>query len=276
MVRRKGDAGMNQGRIGSFIMECRREKGMTQAQLAEKLHITDRAVSKWETGKSLPDSSIMLALCEVLGITADELLGGGRETGTMQPEISSAPGAPKSRFSGWAGKRWWGSVLFSGGLFAGVLTCFICDTVLSGRLTWSLVVAISAVYTWAVFFPLLALRKGGLTGSLASLSVFTIPYLYGLSRLLDIRTVFTVGAAMTLLSALFLWLILIVFKCLGRTAAAAGTAFLLLAGLVFAVNAVLYVLGAAPSPDGWNLLSILLFLMAAAVSFTWKRGGEGK
>ena len=54
---------MNQIDTGKFIAGCRKEKGLTQAQLAEKLNITDRAVSKWETGKCMPDSSIMLELC---------------------------------------------------------------------------------------------------------------------------------------------------------------------------------------------------------------------
>lgn len=67
---------MNQIKIGKFIAECRRKKNLTQAQLAEKLNITDRAVSKWETGKSMPDSSIMLELSEILGITVNELLSG--------------------------------------------------------------------------------------------------------------------------------------------------------------------------------------------------------
>ena len=57
---------MNQIEIGAFIAKCRKEKKLTQAQSAEKLNITDRAVSKWETGKSMPDSSIMLKLCEIL------------------------------------------------------------------------------------------------------------------------------------------------------------------------------------------------------------------
>ena len=69
---------MNQTKTGTFISECRKEKRMTQAQLAEKLNITDRAVSKWETGKSMPDSSVMLELCEILGITVNELLSGER------------------------------------------------------------------------------------------------------------------------------------------------------------------------------------------------------
>lgn len=71
---------MNQETIGKFIADCRKEKGLTQVQLAEKLNITNRAVSKWETGKSCPDTSIMLELCDILGITVNELLSGERIT----------------------------------------------------------------------------------------------------------------------------------------------------------------------------------------------------
>ncbi|MBE5717950.1 MAG: XRE family transcriptional regulator [Ruminiclostridium sp.] len=67
---------MDQIKIGKFIASCRKEQGMTQAVLAEKLGISDRAVSKWETGKSMPDSGIMLELCELLKINVNELLSG--------------------------------------------------------------------------------------------------------------------------------------------------------------------------------------------------------
>ena len=63
-------------KIGKFIAERRKLKNLTQLQLAEHLHVTDRAISKWECGRSMPDSSIMLALCEVLGISVNELLTG--------------------------------------------------------------------------------------------------------------------------------------------------------------------------------------------------------
>ena len=69
---------MNQAAIGKFISACRKDKGLTQRQLAEKLNITNRAVSKWETGKCCPDASIMLKLCEILDITVNELLSGER------------------------------------------------------------------------------------------------------------------------------------------------------------------------------------------------------
>ncbi len=67
---------MDQVKIGKFIADCRRKANYTQMQLAEKLGITDRAISKWETGKTLPDSSIMLELCGMLGITVNDLLSG--------------------------------------------------------------------------------------------------------------------------------------------------------------------------------------------------------
>ena len=69
---------MDQVKIGRFIAECRKAQGLTQAKLAEALSITDRAVSKWETGKSMPDSSLMLQLCGLLGISVNELLSGER------------------------------------------------------------------------------------------------------------------------------------------------------------------------------------------------------
>ena len=67
---------MNQIKIGRFIAERRKNANLTQMQLAEKLGITDKAVSKWERGIAMPDTSIMLALCDILGISVNELLSG--------------------------------------------------------------------------------------------------------------------------------------------------------------------------------------------------------
>ncbi len=67
---------MDQIKIGKFIAQCRKNVNLTQAQLAEKLGITDRAVSKWERGKAMPDTSIMLELCDLLKITVTDLLSG--------------------------------------------------------------------------------------------------------------------------------------------------------------------------------------------------------
>ena len=67
---------MDQLKIGKFIADCRKRKNLTQMQLSEKLGITDKAISKWERGIAMPDSSIMLELCDILGISVNELLSG--------------------------------------------------------------------------------------------------------------------------------------------------------------------------------------------------------
>ncbi len=71
---------MDQIKIGKFIAECRKKENLTQVQLAENLNVSDRAVSKWETEKSMPDNSIMLDLCDILKISVNDLLCGERVT----------------------------------------------------------------------------------------------------------------------------------------------------------------------------------------------------
>ena len=67
---------MNQEVIGKFIAECRKEKNMTQQELADKLGVTDRAISHWENGRRLPDYSLLKDLCDVLSISINELFSG--------------------------------------------------------------------------------------------------------------------------------------------------------------------------------------------------------
>ena len=81
---------MNQEKIGKFIASCRKEQGLTQAVLAERLGITDRAVSKWENGRSLPDASIMPELCDLLKINLNELFSGERVAMENYNETSDA------------------------------------------------------------------------------------------------------------------------------------------------------------------------------------------
>ena len=71
---------MNQIKIGKFISECRKKNNLTQMQLAEKLNITDRAVSKWEKGNGIPDTNLLPKLCEIFEVSIDELLSGEKIT----------------------------------------------------------------------------------------------------------------------------------------------------------------------------------------------------
>ena len=71
-----GGRNMNQEKMGKFIAECRKKKKMTQEELAERLNVNIRTVSRWETGVCIPDLSLYESLCNTLGITINELLSG--------------------------------------------------------------------------------------------------------------------------------------------------------------------------------------------------------
>ena len=259
---------MNQTEIGKFIAKCRKEKKLTQAQLAEKLNITDRAVSKWETGKSMPDSSIMLELCEILGITVNELLS-GEEIDMESYEKKSDENliSLKRKDENNMTRNVIISMLFSATLLIGIMVCLICNIAISGNLTWSLIPVSSIVFAWVISFPSIILGKRGIVVSLISLSVFTIPYLFLLGNLLKTKEVFSVGAMIAVASIVFLWIIVAVFKCIERKLVALGTAFLLTIPLMIIVNVILSKMIEEPVFDVWDMMSIFILLILAFVSF---------
>ena len=72
---------MDQIKIGKFIFNCRKEKGLTQEQLAEKLGVTSKSISRWENGNTMPDYSLLKDLCNELDINVNELLSGEKIKG---------------------------------------------------------------------------------------------------------------------------------------------------------------------------------------------------
>lgn len=78
---------MNQEKIGKFISECRKNKKITQSELAEQLGVTDRSVSNWENGKNMPDLSLFKPLCEIFNITINELLSGEKIKANYQERL---------------------------------------------------------------------------------------------------------------------------------------------------------------------------------------------
>ncbi len=261
---------MNQTEIGKFIAKCRKEKNLTQAQLAEKLNITDRAVSKWETGKSMPDSSIMLELCEILGITVNELLSGEEmDMESYEKKADENLIALKRKDENNMTKNVIISILFSATLLVGIMVCLICNIAISGNLTWSLIPVCSIVFAWVISFPSIILGKRGIIVSIISLSVFIIPYLFLLSSLIKVKEVFSVGAVTAVVSIVFLWTIIALFSRIGKEKKliALGITFLSAIPFVFIVNAVLSKMMAEPVFDVWDMLSVFILLILAFVSF---------
>lgn len=259
---------MNQTEIGKFIAKCRKEKKLTQAQLAEKLNITDRAVSKWETGKSMPDSSIMLELCEILGITVNELLSGEKiDMESYEKKADENLITLKKKDENNMTKNFIISILFSATLLIGIMVCLICNIAISGNLTWSLIPVSSIVFAWVISFPSIILGKRGIIVSFISLSVFIVPYLFLLGSLLKVKEVFSVGAVIAVTSIVFLWIIVAVFKRIKSKLVALGTTFLSTIPYMIIVNVVLSKMIDEPVLDVWDMLSIFMLLILAFVSF---------
>lgn len=266
---------MNQAEIGKFIAERRKEKKLTQAQLAEKLNITDRAVSKWETGKSMPDSSIMLELCEILGITVNELLSGEKvDMESLEKRADENLIALKRKDENNMARSVLISVIFSMVLFVGIMVCLICNLAVSGRVTWSLIPVSSIVFAWLISFPCILFGKKGIRISLISFSIFLLPYLFLLGNLVKVQEVFSLGAKIGAVSIVFLWVIAIIFGRIRRKKAALGTAFLSAVPFVFVVNIILSNMMGEPVFDVWDLLTVFVLLMLAAVSFLCDYAGK--
>ncbi|MDO4650770.1 MAG: helix-turn-helix domain-containing protein [Eubacteriales bacterium] len=78
---------MEQQKIGSFLKELRKEKNLTQEQLAEKLNVSGRTVSRWETGSNMPDISLLVELAEFYEVSIPEIIGGERKSENMNEEV---------------------------------------------------------------------------------------------------------------------------------------------------------------------------------------------
>lgn len=82
----KGGSGVDQKRIGSFLKELRKEKELTQEQLAERFNISDRTVSRWENGNNMPDLSILVELADFYDVDVREIIDGERKSEVMNQE----------------------------------------------------------------------------------------------------------------------------------------------------------------------------------------------
>lgn len=262
---------MNNNKMGLFIAGLRKEKQMTQRELAEQLHITDKAVSKWERGLSFPDISLLPGLSEILGVSIDELLNGER----AEPEKKAAASvetvlhyADRSMENRVKSVQVIGAAVFSLLLLAGIAVCAICDMAISGGLTWSLVPISSMVFAWFVLFPVIRFWGRGVVGSLAALTVLILPFLWGLDIFIaDSGMLLHIGVRMVLVAVGFLWVIFALFRVFRkRKFLAGGIAMLLSIPVILLINLCLSAFVSEPPADIWDVLAFSV-LAAGAVIF---------
>lgn len=146
---------MNQIKIGKFISKVRKEKKLTQKQLAEKLGITDRAISKWENGKSMPDLSLLKPICNILDISINELLSGEyteNKEGNLEDNFVNAINYSKQKQNLYE----IGFFLFI--LFFGILMLIISMSVFNATIPYTAWYSILGTYVFMIVFSYLLKR----------------------------------------------------------------------------------------------------------------------
>jgi transcriptional regulator with XRE-family HTH domain len=205
---------MDNEKMGQFISELRKSQQMTQKELAEKLNVSDKAVSKWERGLSYPDISLLSPLSDILGITTTELLNGekaGAEIVNVEESVVNAldygEKTVKRKLN--ISHQILGAA-FTIILLIGIVVVSIVNVAISRTFTWSLIPISACVFTWLIFYPVIKRGSKGIFGSFVSLSVLIIPFLIVLEVAIE-RTVgydvsvFAYGIRIAPLAIAYLW-----------------------------------------------------------------------
>lgn len=198
--------------MSGFIYELRKEKNMTQKQLAEAIGLTDKAVSKWERGQGYPDIASLPLLAETLGVTVGELLDGKRAQApaaqTEELVETALHYAQKVTVAKHKNIRAIWFFIISGTFILAAMVCVICDIAITRRLTWSRYPIVSMGYAWLVAFPLLYFKKQPLFGGLVSASAFLLPFLFCIERIGgEARWFMPLGAPLALAAIVYLWVV---------------------------------------------------------------------
>lgn len=232
-------------KIGAFIQQLRKEKNMTQKELADQLNITDKAVSKWERGLSCPDISLLIPLAKLLDISTSELLNGEKKSEPLTEETENIVKealfySDNKNRSKLANLKKTGLILITTAFFIAAVVCLICDYCISGGLGWSLIVISSLIFSWILLLPFLRTAKNTINTirlGLIILSLSIIPYLAILGLLLKEGMIFTMGSCLAIISLVGIWCIYAVFfKLSHRKLLAAGFSCLILVPVTILIN----------------------------------------
>ena len=266
---------MDNEKMGQFISELRKSHQMTQKELAEKLDVSDKAVSKWERGLSCPDISLLSPLSDILGITTTELLNGERKgQGTVNTETSVVNALEYVGRTTKSKARMAQDIAagaFSITLLLGIFVVCIVNAATAGALTWGLIPISACIFTWLVTFPVVKSGGRGVIGSLVAASLLIVPFLYVLdlviNRLMvDIAPIFSMGVRIAPLGVVFCWVAFLLFKKRKtRRLRAAAILVLLASPLTFFINIIIADTLDLPRFDIWTVLNVMTPVVAAAI-----------
>jgi len=191
---------MDNIKVGNFISELRKSKNLTQKELADKLDLSDKAVSKWERGLGYPDITYLVSLAKILEVSTNELLQGEKEThltNEVKHKKKVKLNNPNFLIS-----------LISGIFIIAALVCLICDFAINKTLTWSIICISSIAFSWLLIIPLLYYKENRIKNSLLSLNIFILPLLFIIEKYSNNGSWFLpVALPVTLISLIYIWII---------------------------------------------------------------------
>ncbi len=263
---------MNNEKMGQFISELRKSHQMTQKDLAAKLNVTDKAVSKWERGLSCPDISLLSPISDILSVTTSELLNGEKNAidavnveASIDNVLQYADRTVKNKINSIQNIC---AIAFSILLLLGIIVCTICDIAISGTFTWSLITISSIIFIWLSFFPVIKYGRKGIVGSLIALSLLIVPFLYVLNSLIKVILLWPIGVRISLISIVYLWVVFALFKTLkSRKFIASAVSLLLATPVCVLINFTLSKIIGGPLLDIWDILTFSIIAVAVVVLF---------
>lgn len=208
--------------LGEKLQKLRKQSGLSQEALAEKVTVTRQTISKWELGQSLPDLDFIAQLSDIFNVSSDYLIK------DEMTEPSELPYKKRNYQLSEKSKRIILVIVSAAALIA-IFVCLVCNYFTAKRLSWSVIVSVSIIAAWSVLLPSLTAKTKIVLKTLIIISVVPLPLLAVLSLLLKKIIIFKLGICITLIVIVAIWIIYGVFrKCKGRWYRAVGFALLAL------------------------------------------------
>lgn len=261
---------MDNEKMAQFIAERRKLKKLTQKQLADKLGVTDKAVSKWERGLSCPDILLLTKLAEILGVSISELLS-GENTESSNVDDVDAIVETTLLYSDNVTKRKTKHIsstlagIITSLSILGILVCSICNLAINGKITWAWFSISSIIYFWLVVIPIVLWTKKGIFISLISISLLTIPFLLVLETIIGIKgLIMPLGIPIFIMSIIYLWVVyLLIIKVKWSKCITSGLACLAGIPLSFGINYIISKQLNESIIDIWDIFIYFLLIVIA-------------
>ncbi|MCD8109928.1 MAG: helix-turn-helix domain-containing protein [Clostridiales bacterium] len=191
--------------LGEKIQKLRKQQGLSQEALAEKVTVTRQTISKWELGQSTPDLDFIARLSDIFNVTSDYLI----KDDMIEPD--ELPYKKREYRLSEKGKRII-LVSFSAAALAAICICLICDYFTAEKLSWSVISAFAIIAAWLVMLPSLTTKGKIVLKTLLVVSIVPVPILVVFALFLNIPLVFTMGICIAVVSIIAIWIIYGIFR----------------------------------------------------------------